>query len=316
MVRRYLIEFLSHLPFAATNEWMRIVLEEFKVDAADFIAFSPKYAPPYQTNLEAKIDAAKNVVPDSTNVDIITGLTAELEAKMDIGRIEVQKFFNFVVDVFPHDSAKLNQAGKNDYLPARQNYEKMMTLLKTAKTFADDNAAALTAKGYTVLMAAKLETAKDDIQTALDAQNKAQKERPVLTEERRKTVNDAYEAVRDLCEDAKIIYVHDYAMFNKYLLPGIDSGTTLSGTIAGGEVKNILHRAFGLADKLLIKNAGTVALEFCLSPDEISASGGVRIEPGLEKEVSAADLGDIGYHYLNVKNGDIVTAGKYSVKIL
>jgi hypothetical protein len=42
----------------------------------------------------------------------------------------------------------------------------------------------------------------------------------------------------------------------------------------------------------------------------------VRIEPGLEKEVSAADLGDIGYHYLNVKNGDIVTAGKYSVKIL
>jgi len=316
MARRYLIEFLSHLPFEATNEWMKIILEEFLVDEAEFIAFSPKYAAPYAADLKSKIEAAKNVVPDSTNVNIITGLTAELEAKMDIGRIEVQKFFNFVVDVFPHNSAKINQAGKDDYLAARQNYEKMMTLLKTAKTFADDNAAALTAKGYTALMAAKLETAKDDIQTALDAQNKAQKERPVLTEERRKIVNAAYEAVRDLCEDAKIIFVHDFAMFNKYLLPGIDSGTTLTGTIAGGEIKNILHRAFEADKKLLLKNPGTTDLLFGLSPDEISGTDVVLVAAGTEKEVFANELGDIGYHYLNVKNKDNVTTGKYSVKIL
>ena len=316
MPRRYLIWFLSHLPFEATNEWMRIVLEEFKVDVALFIAFSSKYAPPYVTNLEALIDAAKLVVPDSTNVNIISGLTAELEAKMDVGRIEVQNFFNFVKDVFPHDTARLNQAGKDDYLAARQNYEKMKTLLQTAKTFADDNAAALTAKGYTVLMAGKLETAKDDIKLALIAQNKAQKERPVLTEERRKTVNDAYEAVRDLCDDAKIIFVHDYAMYNKYLLPGIDAGTTLSGTIDAATIKNILHRAFAATDKLLIKNLGAAELAIGLSPDEITLTGGIIFPVGAEKEVFASELGDIGYHYLNIKNNDGVAEGKYSVKIL
>jgi len=316
MVRRYLIEFLSHLPIEATNEWMRIVLEEFLVDVAHFTAFSPKYAAPYATNLEAIINAAKLVVPDSTNVDIISGLTAELEAKMDGGRIELQKFFNFVVDVFPHDSAKLNQAGKNDYLGARQNYEKMITLLYTAKTFADDNAAAFTAKGYTVLMAAKLETSKDNIQIALNAQNKAQKERPVLTEERRKTANDAYTAVRDLCEDAKIIFVHDYAMFNKYLLPGIDSGTALPGTIGAAKTINILHRAFAADKKLLLKNTGPTDLYFGLSPDEVSPVNNVIVLAGEEKEVLATELGDIGYHYLNITNKDALVKGEFSVKIL
>jgi hypothetical protein len=165
-------------------------------------------------------------------------------------------------------------------------------------------------------MAGKLETSKDDIQTALNAQNKAQKERPVLTEERRKTVNGAYEAIRDLCEDAKIIFVNDYAMYNKYLLPGIDSGTTLSGTLAGGEIKNILHRAFTADSKLLLKNPGTADIFFGLSPDEITATDVVLIAAGMEKKVFASELGDIGYHYLNVKNKDSVTAGKYSIKIL
>jgi hypothetical protein len=99
-------------------------------------------------------------------------------------------------------------------------------------------------------------------------------------------------------------------------LPGIDSGTTLTGSIAGGKIINILHRAFTADKKLSLKNLGTTELVFGLSPDEITLTGGVILLAGEEKEVFANELGDIGYHYLNIKNNDAVTEGEYSVKIL
>ena len=208
--RREEVGYHSSLPIEPTNEWMRDTFNEFKTDKADFIAFSPKYDLTYETDLGVKIQAAKDVVPDSVHVDVISGLTLDLEAKLDVCRIEEQKLFRFVADIFPNNPAKLNQAGKNDYEVARNFPEKMLTLLKISKEFADDNAAALTAKGYTVAMAGNLLTSRTNLENALIAQNKAQKERTVNTELRRTTVNTAYDAVRDLCEDAKIIYVHDY----------------------------------------------------------------------------------------------------------
>lgn len=54
---------------------------------------------------------------------------------------------------------------------------------------------------------------------------------------------------------------------------------------------------------------------FGLSPDEITATDILLIAAGTEKEVFASELGDIGYHFLNVKNKDSVTEGSYSVKI-
>lgn len=314
--RREVIDYHSSLTVELTNEWMRDIKNEFITDKADFVAFSPKYADPYETDLENLINAAKNVVPDSVHVDILSGLTVDLESKHDISRIEEQKFLKFVADVFPNNPAKQNQAGKNDYDIARRVPEKMLTLLTISKSFADDNAAALTAKGYTVAMAANLLTVRTDLENALIAQNKAQKARTVDTEERRKTVNLAYDAVRDLCEDAKIIFVYDNARYNKYLLPGVDSGSVITMSVLGGETKNILHRAFGEAEKLLIKNLDAADLCFGLSPDEVSPVDKVLITANSEKEVLATDLGDLGYHYLNVTNKDNVVTGKFSIKIL
>lgn len=316
MARRAAIDYHSSLPIEPTNEWMRDTLNEFKTDKPDFIAFSPKYVDPYETDLETKIETAKNVIPDSVHLDILTGLTATLEAKMDTARIEEQKLFRFVADVFPNNPAKINEAGKNDYEAARKNYEKMLTLLKISKKFADENAAALLAKGYTAAMALNLATSRTELEDALIAQNKAQKVRAVDTENRRITVNIAYDAVRDLCEDAKIIYVSDYAMYNKYLLPGVDSGSIVTGTVLALKTKNVLHRAFTEESKLLIKNLEAAELFFGLSPDEVSPVSNFLVAPNQEIEVPVPELGDLGYHYLNVTNKDSVKSGKFSVKIL
>lgn len=314
--RREQIDYHSSLPVELTNEWMRDISNEFILDKADFVAFSTKYADPYETNLIAKINDAKNVVPDSVHVDILSGLTKNLESEMDLCRIEEQKLFRFVSDVFPNNPAKQNQAGKNDYEVARKFPEKMLTLMTISKSFADENAVELTAKGYSVAMAANLVTKRTDLENALVAQNKAQKARVVDTENRRKTCNIAYDAVRDLCEDAKIIYVHDFAMYNKYLLPGVDTGSVITMSVLGGETKNILHRAFGDSEKLLIKNLEIAELTFGLSPDEFSPVDRIVVIANSEKEVPASELGDLGYHYLNVTNKDSVNKGKFSIKIL
>jgi len=314
--RREEVEYHSSLPIEGTNEWLRDTYNEFRNDKADFIAFSPKYADPYGADLEVKIQAAKDVVPDSVHVDIISGLTAELEAKLDVCRIEEQKFFRFVADIFPNNPAKLNQAGKNDYEVARNFPEKMLTLLKISKEFADENAAALTAKGYTVAMAGELLTARTNLETALINQNKAQKARKVNTELRRTTVNEAYDAVRDLCEDAKIIYVRDFAMYNKYLLPGVDTGSVVVSTILPGKSKTVMHRLFTSESKLLIKNLEEADLLFGLAAEENASVDRVLLAGNTEKEVLVSDLGDLGYSYLNVTNKDSVKSGKFSVKIL
>lgn len=314
--RREEVGYHSSLPIEGTNGWLRDTYNEFKTDKADFIVFSPKYADPYETDLGLKIQKAKDVVPDSVHVNIISGLTAELEAKLDVCRIEEQKFFRFVVDIFPNNPAKIHQAGKDDYEVARNFPEKMLTLLKISKEFADDNAAALTAKGYTPAMAGTLLTARTNLETALIAQNKAQKERKVNTELRRTTVNEAYDAVRDLCEDAKIIYVHDFAMYNKYLLPGVDTGSVVVSTVLPAKSKTVLHRLFTLESKLLIKNLEEAELFFGLAAEEDAPVDRILFAANSEKEVLVSELGDLGYSFLNVTNKDSAKSGKFSVKIL
>lgn len=317
MARREETMFASPLPVYKTNEWMLDIHTCFTEDKAAFIEFSDKYADPYGTALLAKINASKDATPDALEIDVIAELTATLESKMDRARIELQKLFNFVVDVFPHNKAKLNQAGKNDYESARKVPEKMMTLLDMAKIFADANAVALTAKGYSEEMASALSGLKDEIQTALKAQNIKQKDRPVKTQDRRKIANEAYIAVRDLCEDAKILYVNDNAKYNRYLLPGEDAGTVISGTVNGGETVNILRRDFEPEDSYSLKNTSSAELLFCLAPEETTGClTGVTVAAHSTVTVTAAQLGDTGYFYMNVTNKSVASEGSYEVQVL
>jgi hypothetical protein len=123
----------SPIPIPDTIEWTKDIHTSFTTDITDFQGFSPKYVDPYSADLLAKITAAENFVPDSQELDVITGLTAAVESAMETGRIELQKFFNFVVDAFTKNPAKLNEAGKNDYEEARKSQPKMLLLLDAIK---------------------------------------------------------------------------------------------------------------------------------------------------------------------------------------
>lgn len=233
---------------------------------------------------------------------------------MEKGRIELQKLFNFVADAFPKDSVKLYEAGKGDYENARKVPSRMLLLLEGAKDFADTNSAKLAGVGYTAAMAGILGATQTDLDKAVNAKSKAQRERPSKTRERRKILNDMYDTVRDLCEDAKIIYVNNYAMYNLFLIPGVDKGSSVSGKVNAGKTVNALHQAFHFTVQLKLKNTGEALLRFCLAPSaSVTCSEGITVASGTSQSVNASELGDVSNAFLNVTNLDPATEGSYSV---
>jgi len=221
----------SHLDIPSTIQWCKDINISFLNNKSDFIDFSDKYNDPYCDNLLAKITAAENVPSDEKVVDVIEGLTAVVKTSMETARIELQKLFNFVGYAFPKDSAKFHEVGKNFYEEARKVPSRMLLLLDTAKDFADKYAVQLADKGYSAVMAAEIGGAKTALKDAVNEQRKAKRERPSKTRHRRMLMNDMYDTVRDLCEDAKIIYVNDYAKYNLYLIPGIDKDSSTKGPV-------------------------------------------------------------------------------------
>ena len=318
MSRREEEHYQSPIPIPDTIEWMKDVHTSFTTDITDFQGFSPKYADPYSADLLVKINAGENIVPDSQELDVITGLTAVVESAMETGRIELQKFFNFVVDAFPKNSSKLNEAGKNDYEEARKSQPKMLLLLDAAKDFADTYTVELDGKGYTAAMATSLSDAKVALDAANKEQNKAIRRRPVKTQDRRKTINEAYYAVRDLCEDAKIIYVNDYAKFNLYLIPGIDTGSSMSGPVGEGGTAHVMRRSFQPTDELKLESTGVTQLKFCVAPDEVTACvSGVTVNAGESVTVAVSELGDPATNeFLNVTNLDAGQSGSWKVTMV
>ena len=317
MSRREEEYFHSHLDIPNTIQWCKDINISFTENKTDFINFSDKYNDPYGDNLLAKITAAGNVPSDEKVVDVIEGLTAAVETSMETARIELQKLFNFVGYAFPKDSAKLFEAGKNFYEEARKVPSRMILLLGAAKDFADTYAVRLADKGYSAAMAAVIVGAKTALNDAVNAQSKAKRERPSKTRHRRMLINDMYDTVRDLCEDAKIIYVRDYAKYNLYLIPGIDRGSSMKGPVGKGATAHVMKRSFQPTDELKLASTGTTDLMFCITTDEATAcASGVQVNAGTSSTVSASALGDPSNMYLNVTNLSPDTEGSYKVTIV
>lgn len=319
MPRKIEEEYHSPLPIYKTIEWEKDVHQNFIEDKADFIAFNTtKYSDPYGDNLLDKIDEAEAVPPDTTEVAIIQGLTNIVEAKHDVCRLKYQNLKNYVKDAWPGDTAKLAEFGEQNYEKARKEQWYMVPFLTNAITRATHYAAELTAVNYTPAMTLALTAAKDELDTANQNQNSAIGDRKTKTKLRRELNNVAYDAVRDLCDDAKTIYATDYAKFPRYLIPGLDVGSVVSGEVEAGATENIWRRTMLPTDRLRIENSGAALLKFCLAVDDETAcdGDGKEIPAGGSEEIEVSQLGNTENRYFNVTNKDLVNEGKYTVTVL
>ena len=306
----------SSIDVPNTIQFCKDIHTTFTENKLDFTAFSDKFIDPYGDNLLLKITTAESTPSDELEVDVIEGLTATVESVMDTGRIELQKLFNFVVDAFPKDSAKLHEVGKDNYEHARQVPARLILALGDAKDFADTYAVQLAGVGYSAAMATALGDTKTALNAAVNEQNKAQRKRPSKTQDRRTLINDMYDSVRDLCDDAKIIYVHDFAKYNLFLIPGVDKGSSVSGDVDAGGTANTMVKEFQPTDTLKVESTGSTDLMFCTAPDAVTACAtGVTVPAGESVTVQASELGSTANQYLNVTNLDAGQAGSWKVTL-
>lgn len=126
-----------------------------------------------------------------------------------------------------------------------------------------------------------------------------------------------YDSTRDLCEDAKIIYVNDYAKYNLFLIPGVDKGSSASGGGDMGGTANTIVKQFQPTAELKLESKGSTDLIFCFAPDAVTACAeGVTVPAGESVTVQAIELGDTANEYLNVTNLSPDQAGSWKVSIL
>ena len=92
----------------------------------------------------------------------------------------------------------------------------------------------------------------------------------------------------------------------------------VSGTIAGGQTKNLLSQDFTADMEFTIENTGDTDLSFALVPTAISdcSSAGVILHPAEISDFTAGDLGDISNKFFNVTNIYPSEQGSYSVTFI
>ena len=92
-----------------------------------------------------------------------------------------------------------------------------------------------------------------------------------------------------------------------------------TGTVAGGEFKNVLSQAFTPESLITITNTGTVPLLFYLATaptnDIMLPTVGIFIDPGNTSTHNVLEFGAVYTEFLNVKNQTATTIGSYEVAV-
>ena len=92
-----------------------------------------------------------------------------------------------------------------------------------------------------------------------------------------------------------------------------------TGTVAGGEFKNVLSQAFTPASLITITNTGTVPLLFYLATaptnDIMLPTLGIFIDPGNTSTHNVLEFGAVYTEFLNVKNQTATVIGSYEVAV-
>ncbi|HOZ91256.1 MAG TPA: carboxypeptidase-like regulatory domain-containing protein [Bacteroidia bacterium] len=191
----------------------------FIEDQADFTAFDPDFANPYETDWETKIEAAETYIDDETVVDQMVGKTEYLHTTMKECRDYYQNAKHFIEKAFPNNVSVQGEFGFNDYEKARQTQPKMVLFMYKFHAVAVQYSAELIAKNYTQAMIDGIELLADKLKAANIQQDTFIGNRGVKTQTRSELHNAVWDVVTYVCKTGKLIYKNNYAKYNRYLLP-------------------------------------------------------------------------------------------------
>lgn len=291
---------------------------QYETDEADFAAWNAVMFPPaFKTDFKDKIDAARAFVRDNVVVDEQVEETMEVGEKLKECGNYFQAMKPVIESTFPNKPAIWNQFGFNDYRKSHRSHGKMILFMEMLYETSEKYKTELIANGFTQLKIDAIETLKEELRTEQIEQEVAKKQRPVKTQERITLMNAVWAEMLKINKASKAVYQGNYAKLNEYELPAGSGGAEvpITGTVAAHSVVNILDMEFSEETMLRIKNTGTVQLYFGIASTPEEQVTSMIFEPDEEKDVSASELGNIEFTYLNVYN-EKDDEGSYSVLVL
>jgi hypothetical protein len=133
---------------ATMRQGQRTMLSHFSGRAAEFGAFNPEFGGSFLVDWDVALTAADAALPRAARAGTLKEDTEAVKTVMASARDQVQRLFYFVGEAYPGNAGRLAQYGKRDYNKARNNRDKMATLLLEAFEAATRDQAALAAKGW------------------------------------------------------------------------------------------------------------------------------------------------------------------------
>ena len=212
-------------PDAAMRQRMRTMYEHFITRQAAFQAFNPDFDVDFGPEWLAALNTADTTPDHAVRVGELKEDTAEVATVMTQAQRAIQTVFYYVGQAFPGNTGRLDTYGRRSYVAARDNHDKMRTLLQTAFASATRDHLALAGKGYD---APKL-TALGDLVGALTETNTTQEVQKGLNTEASDhciTVqNLAYGFGQEASAAAKVLFADDAATLDLFRLgPAAASG--------------------------------------------------------------------------------------------
>jgi hypothetical protein len=227
---------------ATMRQDMRTMHAHYLTHQAAFQAFNPEFDAAFGTDWLAALDLADTTPNGAVRVGELKEDTAEVADVMEQARTAVQSLFYFVGRAFPHNAGRLATYGRSTYDAARDNHDKMRTLLQTAFTSATRDKTALAAKGYTPAMLTALGALVEQL---TDTNTTQEVKKGTNTEEGDHyvtTQNLAYGYGQEVSAAAKVLFAQDAATLKLFRLsgPAAPAHETHELTVGSKETASVL----------------------------------------------------------------------------
>jgi hypothetical protein len=215
-------EVLRHYsqPDAAMRQDMRTMHGHYLAHEAKFRAFNPDFDQDFGAEWLAALDLADKTPDHTVRTGELQEETAEVDDVMVRAQRAAQTLFYYVGRAFPGNAGRMNTYGRKTYDAARDNQDKMRTLLENAFAAATRDHAALAAKGYTAAQLADLGALAEEL-TSANTDQELKKGTNTEGRDHYVTVqNHAYGYGQETNAAAKMLFVDDAATQKLFRLGG------------------------------------------------------------------------------------------------
>jgi hypothetical protein len=197
-----------------------VMLSNFEIDKADFIAKVPDLESPFSGNWLIDTNKLSATESDADFIDTQLLKTQAIEELMVTGRDILQSVYFYVERAFPGNKAVLSYFGKDRYETSRNIPLKLAEIMKKCREacLESDYKDILITKGLTDQLVVDLKENAVKITEKVTNRDIYMSNRKINTQNRNQQLNKIWSYMSAVNEASKLVYKSDYAKLQQYIL--------------------------------------------------------------------------------------------------